>query len=305
MLQFPQEGLILLLKLQSTDNVDITNRPAWAKDGVMSAYVFEENGRKLVIGRGYQHASNQKVSRSVLFKATLKRYDQFKLDPTPFIKPHGREVEVSDPTVVRNPRWYSNQTVVLYSVGTPLGQNVTTDIFLSPLNKPSERSQLVDATKLRWFRRAIDKVKEPEVLGEHFFYEFGDGVNSRIAVATIRQDGSVSGHRLFLDIRAGSWDSDHVSTGPIIPLSKGTAEMVYNGMRGKVWAIGLLVFDTKTFKIISRSSKPLITPTDRRGPHNQRISFSSSAILEKNRVLLYYHEADQSIKVATLAKYQS
>ncbi len=289
-----------MFKVQSIKNVKILNRPAWAKDGVMSASVFRDGVRKLVIGRGFEHDSNSQVDKSFLFKAILEKTDKFKLDISPFIKLSGREVEVSDPTVIHNSNLYNNKTVVLYSVGTPIGQNVTTNIAMSPLNKPSVRKTLINASRLKWFHHPIDKVKEPEILGSHFFYEFGDGTNSRIAVARLNKDGSLSKHKLFLNIRSGFWDSDHVSTGPIIPLGNNRAIMIYNGMRKKVWSIGILIFDTKKLKIINRSNKPFITPTKKMGPHNQRIAFASSAIIEKDKIFLYYHEADESIKVATI-----
>lgn len=267
----------------------------------MSASIFHQGSSKLVIGRGYEHNPTSSVDKSFLFKARLVRANKFQLDKTPFIKLRGAEVEISDPSVVTNPKWNQGQPVVLYSVGTPLGNNVTTDIALSPLESPASRTVLIDATKLNWWNKDIDKVKEPEVLGDHFFYEFADGYHSRIAAAKISERGKVINHCLFLDLRHGSWDSDHVSTGPIIPLSSGRAVMVYNGCRDLVWSIGLLIFDTESLRIISRSHKPLITPSYQVGPHNQRISFASSAVVLTDKIQLYYHEADKSIKVATLS----
>ena len=77
--------------------------------------------------------------------------------------------------------------------------------------------------------------------------------------------------------------------------------MVYNGCRDLVWSIGLLVFDIKSLRIVSRSSTPLITPSHQLGPHAQRISFASSAVSSPDEIQLYYHEADQTIKVAKLS----
>lgn len=194
----------------------------------MAAAIFQSGTQQFAIGRGYIHNPSSPVDKSFLFKAHLVRANKFQLDKTPFIKLRGQEVEISDPSIATHPAWNQGQPVVLYSVGTPLGDNVTTDIALSPLQTPTTRTVLIYATKLTWWKTAIDKVKEPEVLGDHFFYEFADGISSRIAASKINSVGKIRGHKLFLDIRPGSWDEDHVSTGPIIPLSKGRAVMVYN-----------------------------------------------------------------------------
>lgn len=268
----------------------------------MGASIFRDASHKLVIGRGYLHDPQSLVDKSFLFKARLVRANKFQLDKTPFIRLSGSEVEISDPTIASHPSWNGGKPVVLYSVGTPLAGNVTTDIAMSPLDIPATRQTLIDATALTWWKRGIDKVKEPEVVGDRFFYEFADGAHSRIAVAKINSQGKIISHHLFLDIRPGSWDGDHVSTGPVIPLSKGRSVMVYNGCQDLVWSIGLLMFDTTTLRIISRSRTPLITPTHLLGPHSQRISFASSAVASPKNIQLYYHEADQSIKVATLSR---
>lgn len=287
------------LAVRSTQKVKITKRPAWARDGLMAASLLNNRGETWVIGRGYLRSGP--VDRSHLFVGKLDPMDNLKISGRPFLQASA-SLAVEDPTIASHPAWWQGSPTVLYSRVHRVQGETVSDIWISRLEDSNVRKPLIVAQDLSWFSSRVSMVKEPEVLGNKLFYEFCDGSTSRIAAADIKGPGELSNHKLFLDVRPGYWDSEHVSAGPILPVvGSRRALMLYNGRSQNTWSIGIVVFNTRTLEILERSIKPLLRPGRRVGPGGQRIAFSSAARPTQNGWDLYYHEADQEIKVARLS----
>jgi hypothetical protein len=263
----------------------------------MAAAIVTDGDKTKVIGRGFLHSSP--VDRSHLFTGELQSSDSVAISGRPYLQASA-SLAVEDPTIATHSGWFGGEPTVLYSRVVRSTGAVVSDIWMSPLSNPFDRRPLIVTKNLSWYPVRIDMVKEPEVLGDHVFYEFCAGV-SRLAVADIGPDGSLANHRLFMDVRGGFWDSEHVSCGPILPLGGRRALMLYNGRSQNVWSIGAVVFDMGTLQILDRLPEPLIRPGKKRGPAGQRIAFASAVNRVGDAWDLYYHEADREIRVARVS----
>jgi len=306
------------------------NIPTWAQDGVMAASPYRDDQGWHVVGRGFTVA--EPVTFSHLFLADGTDPLEFTIRPEPLLSPGPPgcmdELGVEDPTVIGRPHFGRG---VLYSRvrrkppgETPSSEALGVYVSLGHLFQLEQRDDrwaapeyhtvqsVVDPTEQRWWERPLDMCKEGEILlrkGEQndiLFYEFADGERSRIAAAEteLRTLGRILAwnSRLWLDRRPGMWDSEHVSTGPIVPYGNKRL-MFYNG-RGdvqgkKMWAIGEAVFNPETLEILYRSDAPIITPPmDEIGWKKQYIAFSSGALVKEGTVYLYHHIADRRIRCA-------
>ena len=131
-------------------------------------------------------------------------------------------------------------------------------------------------------------------------YEFSRHGKSCVGVA--EADGPSGpwrrGHA-ELTTREGSWDSWHLSPGPIIPARTGGLCMFYNGAsQDAVWAIGCVIFDPATHHISERSEVPLIGPPGEELGRN--ISFAASCVIDDGRVLLFFSKNDRTMHRAVL-----
>lgn len=305
------EGVYMLYLRDDRDVHFLGPMPPWAQDGVMAAVPYVDNKKMHLIGRAYTQSADQSVYRSCIFHADAEDPYSFLMRPDPLLAPGdgGEEgtLACEDPTIVRS----SSEDYLLYSRvrGKPFGMEVHVSLELLSLRNRT-RQVVLEPTEQRWWKRPIDMCKEAEVLlqpHEKFdplFYEFADGQCSRIAVARSnfcgrRRFSTARESRLWLEPRPGKWDSDHVSTGPIVDFGNKKL-MFYNGCSNKRWSIGEVVFYPSTLEIDYRSEEPLIVPPQEVGWQGQCIAFSSGAFVDpQGLVYLYYHVADKRIKCAT------
>jgi len=99
----------------------------------------------------------------------------------------------------------------------------------------------------------------------------------------------------FLPAGKNSWDSHHLSTGPVLIDNLNQTVFFYNGSDSKTrWRIGWVKLDSDS-KIISRSrsKEPLITPPEGK-PGDTDIAFTASAVLVDQEIWLYYSVADKT-----------
>ena len=300
--------------------------PDWAKDGVMSASPFKEGEQWRLVGRGFTAA--EPVTFSRLFLADGVNPFEFTIRPEPLLSPRPSgsidELGVEDPTVIERPHFgrsifYSQvrrKPAEEHPGSDALGVYVSLG-FLFQMEPHADRwaareyhnqHTILEPTEQQWWEHPLDMCKEGEILlreseeTDVLFYEFADGERSRIAAAdtNLSTMGRVVtwNSRLWLDRRPDMWDSDHVSTGPIVRLGD-KCLMLYNGRSAKrIWSIGEVVFDQGTLAIEYRSEEPLIVPPKEIGWKNQYIAFSSGALVDGNTIYLYHHIADRRIRCA-------
>lgn len=100
--------------------------------------------------------------------------------------------------------------------------------------------------------------------------------------------------------RASTWDSWHVSPGPIVRLASGPPTMFYNGAdRDGAWRFGWVTFDEELTRIVERSGEPILVPPEPEGDEAD-IAFVASVVVRDVGLDLYYSVADKICKRARL-----
>ena len=133
------------------------------------------------------------------------------------------------------------------------------------------------------------------------FFEFAREDRSWIGVA---ESDDVAGPWRVLPVpfepRDGAWDGWHLSPGPVVETETGPV-MYYNGATdGAAWRVGWVLFDPNYRRVIARGDAPLIEPGDRRSTEDTDIAFAASAVVENERISLYYSIADRYCMRATV-----
>jgi beta-1,2-mannobiose phosphorylase / 1,2-beta-oligomannan phosphorylase len=135
------------------------------------------------------------------------------------------------------------------------------------------------------------------------FFEYASDGKSKIGLA---RSQNVGGPWELLaepfECRPESWDSWHLSTGPILDSNPESPVMFYNGATASArWRIGWVVFDASYMRVVARSTDPLALP-EKRNAGDSDIAFAASSIEIDGAVHLYYSVADQYVKRAVLAR---
>jgi predicted GH43/DUF377 family glycosyl hydrolase len=134
------------------------------------------------------------------------------------------------------------------------------------------------------------------------FFEYANEGKSKIGLA---RSANVAGpwHVLspLFERRPQSWDSWHLSTGPILESGTGNPVMFYNGATASAqWRIGWIVFDPDYSQVLGRSDLPLILPHIKRSVGDSDIAFAASNVQIEDVIYLYYSVADQYVTRAII-----
>jgi predicted GH43/DUF377 family glycosyl hydrolase len=134
----------------------------------------------------------------------------------------------------------------------------------------------------------------------HLFFEYAAEDQSRIGRARSEYiEGPWRVGDPPFERREASWDSWHLSTGPVVAIGD-RAVMFYNGAtNGAKWRIGWICFDRDYRRVIDRCAGPLVTPPHPKDDETD-IAFAASAVTDGELIRLYYSVADQYMRRATL-----
>ena len=138
--------------------------------------------------------------------------------------------------------------------------------------------------------------------GWRMFYEFARNEASLVGLAV--SDG-VAGP--WVDEsdpfapRTDTWDSWHLSTGPLLTSDKTRPVMFYNGATHDArWRIGWIAFDAEYTRVVGRCIEPLITPPPALERTATDIAFAASVVTVGDQIWLYYSLADTHLYRAIL-----
>lgn len=134
------------------------------------------------------------------------------------------------------------------------------------------------------------------------FFEYARDGASRVGIAA---GASVAGPWRVLDppfgVRSGSWDSRHLSTGPICNTNGKSSTMFYNGSTpDAAWRIGWIAFDPAYSHVEARCVDPLVAPPAVREGDATDIAFAASAVDDGATIRLYYSIADKDMYCACI-----
>ncbi len=135
------------------------------------------------------------------------------------------------------------------------------------------------------------------------FFEYADAGASKIGMARASKvDGPWTVLAPLFEPRPGSWDSWHLSTGPVLASDPVRPVMFYNGAtQDAKWRIGWIVFDEGYTRVVERCADPLIVPP-RGEATDTDIAFAASAVGKGAISFLYYSIADKDMFRATVQR---
>ena len=266
----------------------------------LSPWVWEEKGGYQMLLRAVNPSEDatQKVAR--VYSGTSLDGITFKMSDGPVIAPGTNSYDkdgCEDPTVV----CLENKYLVYYT-----GWNQTKMEGQLLMAKGKEIGLLTLAgvalpSKKRYINPNEASVTQLKNGKWMLLFEYANKKRSKLGNATSAKPQGpwrITGE--FLRAKKNSWDSHHLSPGPVLTDSTGQTVMFYNGSDPDArWRIGWVKLDSKG-KITERSEKPLISPPKSK-PGETDIAFAASAVLVNQQIWLYYTTADKSTFRAIIA----
>lgn len=235
---------------------------------------------------------------SSIFFGTSRDGLAFDMDDEPVIAP-GQTSEdrdgCEDPTLVIDDDLYA----VFYTGWNE--QRKTASLLIASGPSPralSKRGVALQSTDARANPKEATIVRGRD--GWTMLYEFSSAGASRIGTARTNAlfGPWVADAEPFV-ARPSSWDSWHLSTGPIVACG-GLPLMFYNGAtRDAHWRIGWVRFDDAYHGVVDRCDEPLIVPEHVTGNATD-IAFAASAVSSDDAIALYYSVSDKLLLRATL-----
>jgi predicted GH43/DUF377 family glycosyl hydrolase len=127
------------------------------------------------------------------------------------------------------------------------------------------------------------------------FFEYAHENKSKIGIARSQHAaGPWEVLPPLFEARPDSWDSWHLSTGPILDSDPEFPVMFYNGATANAqWRIGWVMFDAGYTRVVGRSITPLVLPHIKRHDDDTDIAFAASSVEIDGDIHLYYSVADQ------------
>lgn len=286
----------LKFTVQRTDELTFDRTYPLSEFYVLSPCVWKEHGiyRLLLRAVNRSDVPAEKVAR--IYYGTGKSALHFVMDHAPAIAPGpgaDDQTGCEDPTLASDDGCYyvyytgwNQQTLsghLLFATGNDIRQlHKRGRVFRDPERyHNSKEATIVRAADGTW----------------RLFFEFAEDNRSKIGIA--RADNLEGPWRfqqpLFYE-RPESWDSWHLSTGPVSLIHRERPVMFYNGSnRDAQWRIGWIEFDECFRSVTARCEQPIITPPQERDPGDTDIAFAASAVEEGDRIGLYYTVSDHLV----------
>jgi len=280
-------------KVIKTDQLKLECKSPLSAMYKLSPFVWKENDVFKILIRAVNPAINPALKVARVYYGTSIDGIQFEMSDGPVLAPGTNSYDkdgCEDPTLI-----YVNDNYLVYYTGwnqTKLegqlllakGQDVES-LSLAGLAIPSKQPYInpKEAT--------IFQQKDGKWI---LLFEYANENRSKIGKAiSDNPEGPWKIQGEFLPAVKNSWDSHHLSTGPVLIDNLNQTAFFYNGSDSKTrWRIGWVKLDSDS-KIISRSKEPLITPPEGK-PGETDIAFTASAVLVGEEIWLYYSVADKT-----------
>ena len=284
--------------------VRIEGPAAIAARDLMSPYVWKgRDGRYQMLVRAVPKPG-QTGDTGTIWHATSDDGITYTASAAPVIVPGPGPEDIGgceDPTVVELPDhsyvvYYTGvdesraHGEMLYAAGPSVDALVKKGVAMA--STPSE-GNVKEAT--------VDRTKAG---GWRLFYEYAANEASLIGLATSSDvAGPWSHQRQPFAPRPDSWDTWHLSTGPLLTSDKDRPVMFYNGATHDArWRIGWVAFDAEYTRVVDRCIEPLIAPPPAPDRTATDIVFAASIVLAGGHIWLYYSSADATLFRATVRR---
>jgi predicted GH43/DUF377 family glycosyl hydrolase len=286
--------------------LDIARKPDGLLAGhdLMSPYVWEAEGRTCLLVRVLADPLGPEDPTGVIYSGFSEDGLFFKVEPQPAIEPGPDFVDaggVEDPTVV-------------------IGEEPHLMVYYTGVDAKREQGSLLVATGPDLQHLTKDKValKAPEGAGNikeatvvqgadgrwRLFYEYAKDRASRIGLAVA---DDLAGPWEVVDdpftVRERSWDTWHLSTGPILDRKGEPPVMFYNGATADArWRIGWVAFDENYTRVLDRCVEPLLVPPPPKERAGTDIAFAASILDHAPDIHLYYSLEDRLLRRAIVRR---
>ena len=290
--------------VEQMDPIDMVGNEAVSRRDLMSPYVWRtDDGVFAMLVRAVPRVGECGDTGTIWY-ATSKDGLCFTATDTPVLSPGPGPDDIGgceDPT----PVFREDGSVVIYYTGVDATRthgemlyavgpsiNALQKMGIAMPNTPT-LGNIKEAT--------VDRTKSG---GWRMFFEFARNDASLVGLAI---SGDVAGPWTDqLDPfapRPDSWDSWHLSTGPLLTSDKDMPVMFYNGAtRDARWRIGWIAFDAEYTKVVDRCIEPLIAPPPALERTATDIAFAASVVLVEDQIWLYYSLADTHLHRAIIRR---
>ncbi|WP_267414858.1 glycosidase [Sphingomonas sp. GC_Shp_4] len=290
--------------VEQIDPIAMVGNEAVSRRDLMSPYVWQlDDGTYAMLVRAVPRLGETGDTGTIWY-ATSSDGLRFNASDTPVLSPGPGADDIGgceDPT----PVFRDDGSVVIYYTGVDATRShgemlYATGTSIDRLEKqgvamPNTPSQgnIKEAT--------LDRTVSG---GWRMFYEFARSEASLIGLAV---SNGVAGPWTdesdpFLP-RPDSWDSWHLSTGPLLTSDKDRPVMFYNGATHDArWRIGWIAFDAEYAHVVARCIEPLITPPPALERTATDIAFAASVVAVGDQIWLYYSLADTHLYRAVIRR---
>ncbi|MEO5587692.1 MAG: glycosidase [Novosphingobium sp.] len=292
--------------------IDVVTLDVARSDGLlaghdlMSPYVWHAHGKLHLLARVLRNPLEPGDPTGVIYAGTSKDGLRFTMKRKPAILPGPDEIDaggVEDPTVV-------------------LSSDCDLLVFYTGVDARREQGSLIVASgpDLDHLTKQQVTLKAPEGEGNikeatvaqgadgrwRLFYEYARDNASRIGMAVAdHPEGPWTVADDPFTIREDSWDSWHLSTGPIMAREGRPPVMFYNGATADArWRIGWIAFDENYSRIVDRGIEPLLVPPPPKERAGTDIAFAASCIDDGTDILLYFSLEDRLLRRARVREFR-
>lgn len=295
---------IVDFNVEQIDPIAMVGNEAVSRRDLMSPYVWRtDDGQYAMLVRAVPRPGETGDTGTIWY-ATSADGLRFTATDTPVLAPGPGADDIGgceDPT----PVFRSDGSVVIYYTGVDatrshgemlyaVGPSIDrlTKIGVAMPNTPTQ-GNIKEAT--------VDRTKTG---GWRMFYEFARHDASLVGLA-ISDDiaGPWTDERDPFAPRTDSWDSWHLSTGPLLTTDRDMPVMFYNGATQDArWRIGWIAFDAEYSRVVARCIEPLIAPPPALERTATDIAFAASVVTVGDQIWLYYSLEDTHLYRAILRR---
>jgi beta-1,2-mannobiose phosphorylase / 1,2-beta-oligomannan phosphorylase len=293
---------IVDFNVEQIDPIVMVGNEAVSRRDLMSPYVWRaDDGRYAMLVRAVPRPGETGDTGTIWY-ATSADGLRFTATDTPVLVPGPGADDIGgceDPT----PVFRSDGSVVIYYTGVDTTRSHGEMLYaVGPSIDRLEKKGVAmpnTPTQGNIKEATVDRTKTG---GWRMFYEFARHDASLVGLAVSDNiAGPWTDERDPFAPRPDSWDSWHLSTGPMLTTDKDMPVMFYNGATQDArWRIGWIAFDAEYRNVVGRCIEPLIAPPPALERTATDIAFAASAVTVDDQIWLYYSLEDTHLYRATL-----
>ncbi len=290
--------------VEQIDAIAMVGNEAVSRRDLMSPYVWRtDDGAYAMLVRAVPRPGETGDTGTIWY-ATSADGLRFAATDTPVLSPGPGPDDIGgceDPTPVFGP----DGSVVIYYTGVDATRSHGEMLYaVGPSSDRLEKKGVAMPNTPSQGNIKEATVDRTNAGGWRMFYEFARDEASLVGVA-VSDDvaGPWTDEPDPFAPRTDSWDTWHLSTGPLLTSDKDMPVMFYNGAtRDARWRIGWIAFDAEYTRVLDRCVEPLIVPPPALERTATDIAFAASVVVVGDRIWLYYSLSDTHLYRAIIRR---